>query len=120
MFPGEDITDDGVEDFDDDGLGVEDSRTEITEETGVREDDLDNDVSENILVSNENQQRYNLRSRKINMTFVYRGQLKMNSIKEREHLKIEKTFTSILKFKDYKTKDNYKIDFFRLNSCAHF
>ena len=83
-----------MEDFDDDGLGVEDARTEITQETGVREDDLDNDESENIIVSNENQQRYNLRSRKINMTFVKdRGQLKMNSIKEREHFKKENTFT---------------------------
>ena len=59
-----------MEDFDDDGLKVEDTRTEITQETGVREDDLDNDVSENIIVSYENQHRYNLRSRKVNMTFV--------------------------------------------------
>ena len=101
-----------MEDFDNDGLGVEDTRTEITQETGVREDDFGDDVSENIIVSNENQQRYNLRSRKKNMTFVEdRGQLKMNSIKEREHLKIEKTFTSILKFKDYRTKTNIKLIF---------
>ena len=43
-----------MEDFDDDGLGVEDTPTEITQETGVREDDLDNDESENIVTAQLN------------------------------------------------------------------
>ena len=34
MFPGEDITDENVEDIDNDGLGVADTCTEITQETG--------------------------------------------------------------------------------------
>ena len=43
----------------------------------------------------------------------------MTSVQE-EQFKKEKTFTSILKYKDYNTKDNFKIDYFRLNSRAHF
>ena len=39
---------------------------------------------------------------------------------EKEQLKMKKAFTSILKFKNYDTKDNFKLDYFRLNNRAHF
>ena len=74
----EDITDredmiDG-EDTSTAGLGGEDNRPDF-EETEVREDDQ-NDEAENIIFNDNIQPRYNLRSRKINMTYVGKEQLK--------------------------------------------
>ena len=107
----EDITDredmiDG-EDTSTAGLGGEDNCPDF-EEIDVREDDQ-NDQAENIIINDDIQPRYNLRSRKVNLTSV-----------GKEQLKNEKAFTPILKFKNYDTKDNYKLDYFKLNNRAHF
>ena len=68
------------------GLEVEDACPDF-QEIEVREDDQ-NDETENIIVDNDIQLRYNLRNRKINMTSV-----------QEEQLKKKKAFTSILNTK---------------------
>ena len=111
------MTEDDVIDEDDTnatGLGVEDDHKDH-QEVEVREDDQGS-PEDNVIINYDLQPRYILRSRKVNMTTINDGQLEIFH----NNMKDEKKFTPILKFKNYVTAENYKLDYFKLSDRAHF
>ena len=85
-------------------------------EVEIQEDDQEGSTENNDIINDDQQHRYNLRYRKVNLTTINNGQLKTFT----NNLKDEKSFTPILKFKNYITADNFKLDYFKLSDRAHF
>ena len=85
-----------IDDMDDDtgaGLRVEDDRNDHPE-VEIQEDDQEGSTENNDIINDDQQHRYNLRSRKVNLTTINNGQLKTFP----NNLKNEKSVTPILKF----------------------
>ena len=75
------------------GLGVEDDHNDHPE-VEIQEDDQEGSTENNNIINEDQQHRYNLRSRKVNLTTINNGQLKTFP----NNLKNEKSVTPILKF----------------------